>query len=60
MKHVLPLVYAQWFMRPEDEGAKRIFVEKGSANVQNDLDEVESQLQRSAGPFLTGQTFTIA
>lgn len=59
LQHALALVYPVWFGRPEDKEAVDNLVDKGSANVCKDLDEVEEALT-SQGPYLCGKTFTAA
>jgi glutathione S-transferase len=53
-QHALAIVYAQWFAPEAANGIE----EKASANVQKDLDEIESAL--ADGPYLCGQEFTAA
>lgn len=58
MTHSLPIIYAQWFARPGDEGAVENFADKASGNVHKDLALVEEALQK--GQYLCGDAFTAA
>jgi glutathione S-transferase len=60
LQHSLALVYPVWFAQPGDEDFVERIQNLGSANVINDMNEVEQALQDTGGPYLCGKTFTAA
>jgi glutathione S-transferase len=58
--HGLGILYARWHVIDAPEGTVERAEERMSANVQNDLSWLESELSLSSGKFLCGDHVTAA
>lgn len=58
--HALAILYARWNIQGAPEGTIEAAEERMSANVQNDMSWLETELSLSHGQFLCGDHVTAA
>jgi glutathione S-transferase len=58
--HALAILYARWHIKDAPEGTIEAAEERMSANVQNDMSWLETELSLSSGEFLCGDHLTAA
>jgi glutathione S-transferase len=58
--HALAILYARWHIQGAPEGTIEAAEERMSANVQNDMSWLETELSLSQGQFLCGDHVTAA
>ncbi|TKX27616.1 glutathione S-transferase-like protein 1 [Elsinoe australis] len=57
--HALPVLYVRWFSGDHTE-AQQMIEGRMAANIQKDLDLLESELSKSKGKFLLGDSVSVA
>jgi glutathione S-transferase len=58
--HALAILYARWNIKDAPEGTVEAAEKAMSANVQNDMSWLETELSLSQGQFLCGENVTAA